>query len=113
VPRNTIETIFADDETIFTPFGLNALRRSGRPRSDGCRMAAPDHNPWKGRSMQECAQCHGKLGLGARARNLWNGRCWWFHIRFCSAHCEAEYMERYDANGPRWHTFLARNSKPN
>jgi hypothetical protein len=71
------------------------------------------HNPWKGRSMQECAQCHGKLGLGARARNLWNGRCWWFHIRFCSAHCEAEYMERYDANGPRWHTFLARNSKPN
>jgi hypothetical protein len=24
--------------------------------------------------MQECAQCHGKLGLGVRSRNVWNGR---------------------------------------
>jgi len=26
--------------------------------------------------MKRCAQCHGKLGLGVRSRNLWNGR-WW------------------------------------
>jgi len=23
--------------------------------------------------MKRCAQCHGKLGLGVRSRNLWNG----------------------------------------
>ncbi len=31
--------------------------------------------------MKRCAQCHGKLGLGIRARNVWNGR-WWLHVRF-------------------------------
>jgi hypothetical protein len=47
--------------------------------------------------MKTCAQCHGKLGLGVRARNVWNGR-WWIHIRFCSARCEAFYqLERRDA----------------
>jgi len=61
--------------------------------------------------MQECAHCHGRLGLGVRSRNLWNGR-WWIHIRFCSVHCEALYeLERYDAGGPRWHMFLARGAK--
>src|SRR5262249_45872867 len=25
-------------------------------------------------AMKRCAQCHGKLGLGVRTRNLWNGR---------------------------------------
>jgi hypothetical protein len=61
--------------------------------------------------MQECAQCQGRLGLGVRSRNLWNGR-WWIHVRFCSSHCEALYaLERYDANGPRWRTFLCRRSK--
>jgi hypothetical protein len=61
--------------------------------------------------MQECAQCQGRLGLGVRSRNLWNGR-WWIHIRFCSSHCEALYeLARYDANGPRWRIFLARSSK--
>src|SRR5262245_1430377 len=34
------------------------------------------------RAMKSCAQCHGKLGLGVRARNLWNGH-WWVHVRFC------------------------------
>jgi hypothetical protein len=32
--------------------------------------------------MKRCALCHGKLGLGVRYRNLWNGR-WWVHTRFC------------------------------
>jgi hypothetical protein len=46
--------------------------------------------------MKSCAQCHGKLGLGVRSRNLWNGR-WWVHVRFCSTHCEALYeLERYE-----------------
>ena len=40
--------------------------------------------------MKRCAQCHGKLGLGVRSRNLWNGR-WWVHVRFCSVHCEDLY----------------------
>ena len=38
--------------------------------------------------MKRCAQCHGKLGLGARSRNVWNGR-WWVHVVYCSTHCEA------------------------
>jgi len=63
--------------------------------------------------MQECAQCHGRLGLGARARSFWNGRCWWFHVRFCSTQCEAEYRERYKDHGPRWSNLIARSSKPN
>src|SRR5215510_6471791 len=37
--------------------------------------------------MKTCAQCHGKLGLGVRSRNLWNG-LWWVHVLFCSTHCE-------------------------
>jgi hypothetical protein len=40
--------------------------------------------------MKRCAQCHGKLGLGVRSRNLWN-RWWWVHVRFCSSRCEALY----------------------
>ena len=34
--------------------------------------------------MKRCAQCHSKLGLGVRFRNVWNGH-WWVHVRFCSA----------------------------
>src|SRR4029453_546159 len=41
-------------------------------------------------AMKRCAQCYGKLGLGIRSRNLWNGR-WWAHTRFCSARCEGKY----------------------
>ena len=64
-----------------------------------------------GAVMKSCAQCHGKLGLGTRSRNLWNGRYWWFHVRFCSAHCAAEFeLERYDANAQLWRTLLARRS---
>jgi hypothetical protein len=43
--------------------------------------------------MKTCAQCHGKLGLGVRARNFWNGR-WWVHVRFCSTRCEARYQPK-------------------
>jgi hypothetical protein len=58
--------------------------------------------------MKSCAQCQGKLGLGVRARNVWNGS-WWLHVRFCSTHCEALYeRERYDANAHRWRALLAR-----
>jgi hypothetical protein len=64
--------------------------------------------------MQECAQCHGKLGLGARSRSFWNGRCWWFQLRFCSIHCEALYeLERDGADGPRGYTLPARSNKQN
>jgi hypothetical protein len=49
--------------------------------------------------MKWCAQCHGKLGLGVRSRNVWKGR-WWVHVRFCSVHCEALHeLERYEAKG--------------
>ena len=44
--------------------------------------------------MKRCAQCHGKLGLGVRSRNLWSGP-WWIHVRYCSTHCEARHeLER-------------------
>jgi hypothetical protein len=33
-----------------------------------------------GIAMKRCAQCHGKLGLGVRARKVWNGR-WWVQRR--------------------------------
>jgi hypothetical protein len=60
--------------------------------------------------MKRCAQCHGKLGLGVRSRNLWSGR-WWIYVRFCSIHCEALYeLEQYDANARRWRTLLVRRS---
>ena len=58
--------------------------------------------------MKRCAQCHGKLGLGVRSRNLWSG-LWWVHVRFCSIHCKALYeLEQYDANASRWRTLLVR-----
>jgi len=34
--------------------------------------------------MKRCARCHRKLGLGARARNVWNGR-WWVHMKRSNA----------------------------
>jgi hypothetical protein len=40
--------------------------------------------------MKRCAVCGGRLGLGVRFRNLWNGR-WWVHLRFCSTRCENSY----------------------
>src|SRR5215472_9792156 len=58
-------------------------------------------------AMKRCALCHGRLGLGARFRNLWNGR-WWVHVRFCSVRCEGIYeVRRNEAAKHRWYTFLA------
>ena len=48
-----------------------------------------------------------EAGLGARFRNLWNGR-WWVHVRFCSVRCEGIYeVRRNEAAKHRWYTFLA------
>src|SRR5262249_24758226 len=78
----------------------------------GDQWAADAYRAWhpsaREAAMKRCAQCHGRLGLGVRSRNLWNGR-WWARARFCSAHCEGKYeLERYNANAKqhRWYTFL-------
>jgi hypothetical protein len=64
--------------------------------------------------MKKCVQCDGKLGLGVRSCNLWNGR-WWVRVRFCSSYCEARYeLERYDTHAQRWRTFFSpRTNMPN
>jgi hypothetical protein len=52
--------------------------------------------------MKRCVQCHGKLGLGVRSRNVWNGR-WWVHVLYCSTYCEALHeLERYGARCQTW-----------
>jgi hypothetical protein len=58
---------------------------------------------------KRCAQCYGRLGLGVRFRNIWNGR-WWVHLSFCSTQCERLYeLLRSEASARRrWHLFLAR-----
>jgi hypothetical protein len=59
-------------------------------------------------AMKSCAQCGGRLGLGVRARNLWNG-LWWVHVRLCSTHCEARYeLERYNAKTHSWRAVVPR-----
>lgn len=57
--------------------------------------------------MKRCAQCGGKLGLGVRFRNRWNGR-WWLHLRFCSSLCEHNYELEYrqEKDRARWMSFL-------
>ena len=61
-------------------------------------------------AMKRCALCHGRLGLGTRFRNVWNGR-WWAHVRFCSVRCEGIYeVRRNEAAKHRWHTFLAHSN---
>jgi hypothetical protein len=60
--------------------------------------------------MKRCALCHGRLGLGVRFRNIWNGH-WWVHVRFCSVRCEGIYeVRRNEAAKHRWHTFLAHSN---
>ena len=60
------------------------------------------------RAMKRCAWCHGRLGLGVRSRNFWNG-LWWLHVHFCSSHCEAFYeVQQCNARAGRWRTVLAR-----
>jgi hypothetical protein len=63
-------------------------------------------------SMKTCALCHGKLGLGARFRTMWNGR-WWTRVQFCSVRCEGIYRVKQNeaaAGTNRWHAFLARSN---
>ena len=58
-------------------------------------------------AKRNCAQCHGKLGLGVRFRNLWNG-FGWVHLRFCSSYCEAnfELEKRNTTRQDRWYSYL-------
>jgi hypothetical protein len=63
-----------------------------------------------GRVMKRCAQCHGRLGLGVRSRNVWNGH-WWVHVLYCSTHCEALHeLERYNARAKRGRHIITRSS---
>jgi hypothetical protein len=86
-----------------TVFGLSAhLKQEANVRRKTRWAGRPT-----GRNMKRCALCHGKLGLGARFRNIWNGT-WWVPVRFCSARCEAIYQDKQnDAAKDRWHAFLA------
>ena len=56
-----------------------------------------------------CAECGGRLGLGIRFRNLWNG-FGWFHLRFCSARGEErnEYVRRSNNREERWYSFASK-----
>ena len=56
-----------------------------------------------------CAECGGKLGLGLRFRNLWDGFSW-FHLRFCSARCEErnESSRRNANREDRWFSFASK-----
>jgi hypothetical protein len=80
----------------------------------GARMLAEQRIPSARKAiMKTCALCHRKLGLGARFRNIWNGR-WWVHVHFCSVRCERIYeVKRKDAAKQRWHAFLARGNSRN
>jgi hypothetical protein len=84
------------------PLRLDATRGSRMPATQTLLEEQP---------VKTCVQCQGKLGLGMRARNLWNGR-WWSHVYFCSARCEDRYeLEQSEANAkPRWLGFFARGS---
>jgi hypothetical protein len=62
-------------------------------------------------AMKRCAQCHGKLGLGVRFRNFWNGDGW-HHLRFCSSYCQTLYelVRRGQKATTRWHDFLSQRN---
>ena len=65
-------------------------RQATSPRDGAKRLRNRTVNE-TGIAMKRCAQCHGKLGLGVRSRNVWNGR-WWVHVLYCSTHCEALHL---------------------
>jgi hypothetical protein len=79
-----------------------------------CKATKQQNLTTTGIAMKRCAQCHGKLGLGVRSRNVWNGR-WWVHVLYCSTHCEALHeLQRYDARAKHGrHEFIPRNSPQN
>jgi hypothetical protein len=58
---------------------------------------------------KRCHQCQGKLGLGARFRELWHGYAW-LRLRFCSSLCEATHeLEMHNARlQSKWFSYLAR-----
>jgi hypothetical protein len=111
-------------EVIFQKFKSSSKKEHGQLILQLCYVSQQESNgqpdvkrarrPAAMRSsfMKRCAQCHKKLGLGVRFRNVWNGH-WWAHVRFCSVRCEAIYeAKRNDAVKHRWHDFLARGSSP-
>ena len=61
------------------------------------------HGNWGYGMAKRCAHCEGKLPLGVRFRNMWNGLSW-VHLQFCSAKCERRYeQERRISNfQERW-----------
>jgi hypothetical protein len=91
------------------PFSFERCILNKRPMGD--RMLEELCMQTQGKAaMERCALCHGRLGLGTRFRNIWNGR-WWVHVRFCSVRCESIYeVKRNDAAKQRWHAFLARGN---
>ena len=91
------------------PFSFERCILNKRPMGD--RMLADLCIQTQGKAaMERCVLCRGKLGLGTRFRNIWNGR-WWVHVRFCSVRCEGIYeVKRNDAAKQRWHAFLARGN---
>jgi hypothetical protein len=52
-----------------------------------------------------CTECGGKLGLGVRFRNLWDG-LGWIHRRYCSASCEAQNEFTRRASRDRWFSYV-------
>ena len=94
--RNTIETVFCLPRNHISGFGFERYFSIDDKWATGACRAGRNNfwGPKKEAAMKRCAQCHGKLGLGVRSRNLWNGR-WWIHVRYCSARCEARHeLER-------------------
>src|SRR5438445_5819162 len=100
--RNAIETVFWLRRNDIRPGTLNA---NFQARDQWAAMLQRRGiYSMRHRAMKRCAQCHGRLGLGVRSRNLWNGR-WWVHVRFCSTHCEALHeLERRETPKHRWYT---------
>src|SRR5215475_6048201 len=85
--RNTIETVFCLRRNHISASTLNAtFQQMTNGRRVPAEQALIIPGAKKEAAMKRCAQCHGKLGLGVRSRNLWNGR-WWNHVRYCSTHC--------------------------
>jgi hypothetical protein len=54
---------------------------------------------------RRCTECGGKLGLGVRFRNLWDGFSW-VHLRFCSSACEAQNETTRRSARDRWFSYL-------
>src|SRR5262249_27615324 len=80
--RNTIETFF---DSTKPSLAWELCLSSTRPR--GRRCCETRHPMGEKAAMKRCAQCHGKLGLGVRSRNLWRG-AWGFPVLFSPPHAK-------------------------